>query len=153
MIRLTRFGQNNVNKNSNHLCALSLEFIRGIEQKLLSNIVMYLCSERRNKVSATSMIPQQASNQESQPCFINATSHDRLHDGYSDPLIDLGRRFPIGDFPPIDKFGWFYQVSCQNNFLLKKLFTCILSSFFTETFITAQQFRLLRWCFQCFHRS
>jgi hypothetical protein len=52
--------------------------------------------------------------------FVTKTVSEFTFDGYSDPLIDLGRRFPIGDFPPIDKFGWFYQVSCQNNFLLNK---------------------------------
>lgn len=43
--------------------------------------------------------------------FIVKTAGELLFDGYSDPLIDLGRRFPMGDIPPIDKFGWFYQVS------------------------------------------
>lgn len=43
--------------------------------------------------------------------FVTKSAIELLFDGYSDPLLDLGKRLPPGTFPPFDKFAWFYQVA------------------------------------------
>ena len=33
-----------------------------------------------------------------------------VFDGYRDPLLDFAQHLPPGTFPPLEKFGWFYEV-------------------------------------------
>lgn len=48
--------------------------------------------------------------------FVTKNVSELLFDGYSDPLLELGKHLPPGTFPPFDKFAWFYQVITKCTF-------------------------------------
>lgn len=45
---------------------------------------------------------------------VSKLAKELLFDGYEDPLLDLAKSLPpstTGGAPPVDRFGWFYEVS------------------------------------------
>lgn len=60
-----------------------------------------------------------------QQIAISKLAKELLFDGYEDPLLDLAKSLPpstTGGAPPVDRFGWFYEVSRPGSVMkIKKL--------------------------------
>jgi len=41
--------------------------------------------------------------------FVTKSVRQLVFDGYRDPLLDFAQHLPPGTFPPLEKFGWFYE--------------------------------------------